>query len=294
MHPMLSSVVHLPFLTASKEIGCCEFNEQDFSRAITPHLQTLSTELPMENLDTHKLWHSMMTGEVIAVECLEVETLLFHVRGRVTPKYIDMKFSYNKDNWDINSITSIHSRPLWYMPSRRLYLGMAGGAVLAALVGFFLAGQGTPLNPQTVEAWAAANGYQLVKQGAALTTAAASNLDPNQPQPTQPFSSGDAKQVPSTSAKPADAHALAKPSASTTAKTKSVPQTFTFDLRAGMTVQDISVFLAQHHLVANAVAFDQVLKQTGVDKKVWPGTYTFKSGMTQSQILQELQSKPSH
>lgn len=294
MHPMLSSVVHLPFQAARKDIGCCEFAEQDFNRSITVHLNTLSREFPIESLDTHKLWQSMTAGEVIAVECKNTETFIFHVRGKISSKYVDMRFSYYKDDWSIEAITSIHNRPIWRSPSRRLYLGMTGGVVLAGLAGFLLAGHGPALNPQNVQAWASANGYQLVKKDPAQTAALSANMSPNQNGQAAANAVGQAKTAKSGTGTTHSQAASNPKKQQPIAKPKPAVQTFTFDLRPGMTVHDISVYLAQHHLVPNAIAFDQVLKNTGVDKKVWPGTYTFKSGMNQNQILQELQSKPSH
>ena len=88
-HPILNSVVHHSFRSASKDVGCCEFAEQDFIRALDSHVPTLRDAFRVQELDLHRLWASMMAGEVIAVE-FEAGTLLFHVQGRVLGSYVDM------------------------------------------------------------------------------------------------------------------------------------------------------------------------------------------------------------
>lgn len=298
MHPMLSSIVHRGFQAASKEIGCSEFREDDFIRGLVPYLHVLSSELPVEELDTRKLWQSMMTGEVIAVECADTETFVFQVRGKVASRFVDMKFSYCKDVWDILAVTSIHQLPIW-RKSTRLWAGMATGLILAGLTGFLVAGQTHAMNPQNVEAWATANGYQLVSKEAAPPAGPTSNTTAHAASPssgatnTGTSSHSSVQKAVSRSASTSKG-APSKTKSSKPQVSKSAPQVFSFSFRSGMTVHDISVFLTQHHLVSNALAFDQVLKQTGIDQDVWPGTYTFKSNMTQSQILQVLKNGPTH
>ena len=74
MHPLLSSVVHLPFQKAGSDVGCSEFTFKHFQRAIQAHLHILSAQSAMNELEQHKTWQALMQGEVIAVECLDDET----------------------------------------------------------------------------------------------------------------------------------------------------------------------------------------------------------------------------
>jgi hypothetical protein len=70
-------------------------------------------------------------------------------------------------------------------------------------------------------------------------------------------------------------------------------QIIAFTLAPGMSLHELSKFLYAHHLVKGAVHFDMVLKRTGIDRHLKPGTYTFKTDMTENQILQVLQHGPS-
>ncbi|OFW75618.1 MAG: hypothetical protein A2201_01050 [Alicyclobacillus sp. RIFOXYA1_FULL_53_8] len=259
MHPLLSSVVHLPFQKAGSDVGCSEFTFKHFQRAIQAHLHILSAQSAMNELEQHKTWQALMHGEVIAVECLDDETLVFHVRGKTFGKYVDMRFAYLKEMWYIQAVTSIHDRPFWRSRLRYL-LSLGGGVVAAASLGFALANHGTtPVTQQGASDWAVANGYELVKK-------------------TPPVL------------------ASSPPAKATLSETKAASPnpTYVFTFKLGMPVTDISSFLQKQHLINDAYAFDQVLKASGADKSIWPGTYTFTSGMSQNQILQVLKSKPTH
>lgn len=292
MHPILNSVVHHSFRSASKDVGCCEFAEQDFIRALDSHVPTLRDAFRVQELDLHRLWASMMAGEVIAVE-FEAGTLLFHVQGRVLGSYVDMRFAYRKDVWTIRAVTSVHTRPFWR--SRLLITAAASvaGMLLTGLVGYSVAVQRSPVSRQTVESWASLHGYTLVQNRAAAVAASSAGSHIPVGSPTNSTSADTSTNTSSThgTAKTAS-HAAQSHAALGTKKPPAAPQNFQFDFTSSMTVHDISVFLQQHHLVHNAYDFDQVLAKTGIQKHIWPGTYTFNSQMNASQILQELQSGP--
>lgn len=258
MHPLLSSVVHLSFQKAGSDVGCSDFTFNVFQRAIQAHLHVLTAQTAMNELEQHKMWQAMMRGEVIAVECLDDETLVFHVRGRTFGKFVDMRFAYFKEVWYIQAVTSIHNRPFWRSRLRYL-LSLAGGVVVAASLGFALSNHGSaPVTQQSVVDWAGANGYELVRKPPAVLASsppAKVTLSPSKTAPPEP--------------------------------------SYHFTFKTGMTVDDISLFLQQQHLISDAYAFDQILKRSGVDKSVWPGTYTFTSGMDKNQIIQVLKNKPN-
>jgi hypothetical protein len=264
MHPMLSSVVHLPFRKAALEVGCCEFAQRDFTRHLTPHDQVLSASLPMDEISKQKLWHAMLNGEVIAVELVDDEILLFHVRGHMADKYVDMRFAYEKDVWHVIAVTSIHQRPV---PRAKigLLVGLLAVIVASGLTGYFLSNHSSSVSQQAVTDWASVHGYHLVKTQQDTAAVVGSTGAATTPISTTPSS---------TSVKPAS-------------------RNFVFDFKPGMTVHDISLFLQQKQLIPNAYDFDAILKQTGVDKQIWPGTYHFTSTMNQTQILQVLKSQPS-
>lgn len=303
MHPILNSVVHHSFKSASKDTGCCEFTEQHFIRALTSYLPILTDAFHVPELDLHRLWTSMMTGEVIAVEH-DAGTLMFHVQGRVFGSYVDMRFAYRTDVWSIQAVTSIHTRPLWR--SRFLITVTASvlGMILTGLAGYGLAVQRSPLSHQTVASWASVHGYKLVQNspspvaGAGVnsqeTAGSVTSTDANA-STTNAFSAGaNASSSAGSGSRTNNTTSNPVPSgtSSSTKQPADSPQSFQFHFTSGMTVHDISVFLQQHHLVNNAYDFDQVLQKTGIAQQIWPGTYTFTSTMKASEILQELKSKP--
>jgi hypothetical protein len=111
-------------------------------------------------------------------------------------------------------------------------------------------------------------------------------------QPTEKVVTQQVAAVPSASTSVAQATRAAEPSAKPKTSKPSPPQTFSFTLSHGMSLYDLCKFLQAHHLVDNAMGFAMTLKKTGVEKDVHPGTYTFKSGMNESQILQVLKQGP--
>lgn len=113
-------------------------------------------------------------------------------------------------------------------------------------------------------------------------------------QPTEKVVTQQAAAVPSASTSVAQATTrAADPSAKSKTSKPSPPQTFSFTLNHGMSLYDLCKFLQAHHLVDNAMGFAMTLKNTGVEKDVHPGTYTFKSGMNENQILQVLKQGPN-
>ena len=312
-HPVLNSVVHHPFNSASRDVGCSEFTEVEFLQALKPYLSTLNDALGTSQLDVQRLWMNMMVGEVIAVE-FDAGTLLFHVQGRAFGHYIDMRFACNKDQWTITAVTSVHTRPFWRSRLITTLVACVVGMLATGFIGYTMAAQRSPISKQTVQSWATLHGYTLVPSAGSSPSSAVAmgNQSASAPSVSNSSASGASGASGSSATGSTATGSSAKGSATGNAKmsTKkpsidksssakaaaaskpSSPQIYHFTLTSGMPLHDISVFLQQHHLVGNAFAFDQVLHKTGVEKYVWPGTYTFHSNMTQSQILQELKSKP--
>ena len=69
--------------------------------------------------------------------------------------------------------------------------------------------------------------------------------------------------------------------------------TVTYRLALGAPLYNMCVYLASHHIVNNAMAFDLHLSQIGVDKTVRPGTYTFHVGMSEQQVVNILRNGPN-
>ena len=63
----------------------------------------------------------------------------------------------------------------------------------------------------------------------------------------------------------------------------------TFTMREGMTAQDLTEALKQFGLIDNETAFGDKLQKSGIAQKVRPGTYTFTSDMSESEIMEELE-----
>ncbi|QQE81014.1 hypothetical protein [Alicyclobacillus sp. SO9] len=286
MHQILSSVVHLPFKSAIKQVGCCEFSEKDFTTGIDAYLAKLSDPALLEGIDTLKLWSAMMSGEVLAVEYAENQSFIFQVRGKVSGRFIDMKFSYRRDDWDVIAVTSIHQRPVWRSRSRAITEAVLGVAAIATISILATHSHAAAYSKQGVKAWAQNNGYKLVS----ATTPASATKQTASPAAKPTNSTSSSAGTSSSGSSAGSKTATSNTTATSTSAPK--PQKFSFTLKKGMSVHAISVFLQQHKLVSNAYAFDQVLHKTGVEKQIWPGTYTFTSGMKQQQILSVLKSKP--
>jgi hypothetical protein len=287
MHQILSSVVHLPFKSAIKQVGCCEFSEKDFTTGIDTYLSKLADPTLLDGIDTAKLWSAMMTGEVLAVEYGENQSFIFQVRGKVSGRFIDMKFSYTRDDWNVLAVTSIHQRPVWRSRSRLITESLLGIAAIVTISVLATHSHAVAYTKHGVNSWAQKNGYKLVSATTPSTSASAQPAS-SAGQSTNSTSSAGT----SSSAATSGSHAGTSNSAAASTTAKAKPQTFSITFKKGMTVHDISTFLQKHHLVSNAYSFDQVLHKTGVEKQIWPGTYTFQSGMKQKQILKVLKSKP--
>ncbi len=275
MHPLLSSVIHLPFKTAIKRLGCSQWSPNKFNEALTEHLATLPDSLSRDNIPDDKLWNAMMNGEVLAAEHVDNEGFLFLVQGKILRnEWMNMRFYYHKDRWSIQAITSIHHRPFRWSHWRSISEITASVVAVAIIVGLW-SHDSANYTKQNIEAWAQNHGYQMVS---AMSSESGTPL---------------ASVTPSTH-KSTNKVAKAAVTASFKAITPAQPHTYSITFQSGMTVHDISVFLQDHHLVSNAYHFDNLLQKDGVATSVWPGTYVFKSNMNQNQLIGVLKSNPSH
>lgn len=275
MHPLLSSVIHLPFKTAIKQVGCCHWSLIKFKEALTEYLATLQDSLSLDNLPDNQLWRAMMNGEVLAAEHVDNEGFLFLVQGKILRnEWMNMRFYYHKDRWSIQAITSIHHRPFRWSHWRSIS-EMAAGVVTVAIIAGLWSHDSANYTKQSIEAWAQNHGYQMVS---AMSSESGTPL---------------AYVTPSTH-KNANKVVKSAVTANFKAVTRAQPRTYSITFQSGMTVHDISVFLQDHHLISNAYQFDNVLQKDGVATSVWPGTYVFKSNMNQKQLIAVLKSNPSH
>jgi|GEM_PF-4040067 len=299
--PLLSSIVHLPFRTAAKELGCCEMSLKEFRNSLDNHLTELSDTSLLETR-SQKLWLAMMKGEVLSVENVDTAGFLFHVQGKAHHNtFVDMKFYYCKDNWEIQAVTSIHHRPFWRGHRRTLMEVLVGLVGIGLVVGTWFYSSSN-YTKQGVESWALQNGYKVepatASAGTVVATAGGSNSTAAGANTTNTAGSANTGNAPSESASNAtnstantsgnstsSGGSTSSNATNTTPSTSTASQSYTFTFTSGMTVHDISVYLQQHQLISDAYSFDNVLQRDGVASSIWPGTYVFKSGMSQAQII---------
>ncbi|RIV28625.1 hypothetical protein D2Q93_02435 [Alicyclobacillaceae bacterium I2511] len=282
--PLLSSVVHQSFARATLQLGCRPLERTEFIQQVRLYLLEHPKGLGENDADYARMWQSVLQGHVLAVEPLPEGPMIFLVRSRLRQSFVDWRLRYQRDTWTFQGITSVHQFP-WYRHSWLAWSSAVAAVLIAGWVGFAVAPRGTNLNRITASQWAQQHGYVL--EPVSLATALPKTLA----QITGPTASvNPVVQTPSSSV------TNSKGSSGTTkAGTKflaQVPQALSFQLQMGMSLHDMSLFLAAHHLVPSAVWFDMQLKNTGADKDVHPGTYVFHTHMTTSQLIQVIRSGP--
>ncbi|MHB1628490.1 MAG: hypothetical protein ACYCVB_08955 [Bacilli bacterium] len=254
LRSFVTGVVHKSFARAIRHIGLPDFPRQLFVREIKPYLHLAENGRLEERKSLVKLWRSTLQGEVIATDVRE-DVPAFYVRAGLGATGYVMRLILIKGDWRIDSVISVYERQFVHMPWFRR-AAVASAVAAAAVLGLSL--------------------HQPTVQPRVLLQSAA------KPAVKGPLTHAAANHG-------ASAHAGNSSVKVHVQKTVSV---FRFHLAPGMPLGNLSQFLYQQHLVSNAVAFDMLLKNTGIDKDVQPGTYIFKKGMKVSQILQELKQGP--
>lgn len=254
LSPILSSVVHHTFSKAMGEVGCSLISLDAFTKQMKQQIPTAIPDFPEDPVAYTQLYRAVLSGEVMLVEKLDEERMAFLVRGGYKGLYIDVRLMYCKETWEVTAITSVHARPM--VKRKSVLIGATCAAiVVAGIVGFLLPGHSSALSVDSVEAWAQNRGYTLMPQVVATQKVATPVVHKATP--------------------------VAK------------PKVYSFVLKKGMTVHDISVYLEKNHLIPDAFKFDELLKSAGVDRKVQLGTFTFKAGMTEKQLMDVLRH-PTH
>ncbi|MFB5190572.1 hypothetical protein [Alicyclobacillus fastidiosus] len=279
-NPLIRSVVHTSFRKAVSDLGFAPIPKDVFQYEIAPYLRAAGSLFDDSQETLEKLYYAILRGEVVVTET-EDETIVFYVRGSVTQRVIDVRLTCRHQQWHVKSVVSMYHRPLlhWNWFYRAAF---AVSVVLAGVIGYTL---------HEPHAAVSATSQSLSGQVASSST-----------------SVGQAKTTNGTAANPANSSAPttgngtsnstgASDSTSNASGDSSKAQassSFTFTLKSGMSIHDLSMFLHANHLINEpAVQFDIVLMHAGVDKTIRPGSYTFKSGMTQSQILHVIENGPS-
>ncbi|WP_026962872.1 hypothetical protein [Alicyclobacillus herbarius] len=289
LHSLLSSAVALPFAKAVRELGCADLPQAPFVDEIQPYLDTAAFDRPNTAETRLAVWRAVQNGRVLAVESLPDGGMLFHVQARLQGGLgMDVRLRYRADTWRVQSVTSIHRIPFQRTRSF-MYLVSAASVVVAGLLGFSLAvglhAGSSPAQPALtkngVESWAKAHGYQLVKPAAG-------------PVSSTPVAKSNGTSAAHKSVTPAsgDKTTAKTGAAASTSPKKPAVKTYTYTLHLGTPVHDLSVFLEQHHLVKSAIAFDMEMKNTHADADLRPGTYTFRSNMSESDLIRVLKAGP--
>lgn len=255
LRSFVNGVMHKSFARAIRYIGLPDLPRQLFIREIKPYLHLTGNGRLTEKKSIVRLWRSTLQGEVIATDIREDVPVLYVRSGLGATGYV-MRFILVNGSWRIDSVVSVYERRFVHAPWFRRAAFVSAMAA-AVVLGLFL--------------------HLPVAQPHVLV---ASSAKPAVKKPLTHVTTP--RNVP--------AHAGSAQSAQVHGQTAAVLR---FHLAQGMPLGDLSQFLYNQHLVSNAVAFDMLLKNTGIDKDVQPGTYIFKQGMKVSQILQELKQGPS-
>jgi hypothetical protein len=270
-NPLIQSVVYKSFGQAIKEIGLPEFPEQVFTEEITPRLKFVGSPIPDNQESLMKLWKSILRGKIIATEVWNEEILVFYVRGGFGGDVVDVRLTCQEGQWHVESVVAVYPRPLVHTPwfYRSAYAGLV---LVAAILGYAVhhpASDATPAESQYT-AMTLANEIAGTNGSTQAASSPSQTTQPAQPS-TQPSTEQSTQQQAS----------------------KPTPRTVTFTLSRGMSLYDLSKFLRDQHLVSDAMKFDMALKKSGADRKIRPGKYTFREGMSESQIIDVLKHGPS-
>lgn len=254
-NPLIQSVVHRPFQRAISEIGLPALTEPIFRHQIKPYLQSVGIGMDESPWTLDKLWKSILCGEVIATEVDNESWPVFYVRGGFGGRGIDVRLTCREQEWNIVSVTAIYARPI--LRSRWFHRSsFAVAVVCAAMIGYAI-------------------------------------HQPSQVSVSPPPAPVTAATVPSTVNKPPLSVSQGRPSSSKLNVGNLHARNIAFTLSQGMPLYNLSKFLQAQHLVKDAMSFDMVMKQDGVDRGLKPGVYRFKSDMTQSDIIQVLRQGPT-
>lgn len=257
-NPLIRSAVHKRLSSSIKEIGFPEFTYGEFTKEISPYLRHPDSLFEEDEKSLTKLWKSVLSGEVIATEVLEDEVFKFYVRAGFSGRVLDIRLTCHEHQWHIDTVISMYRRPL--MRSPWFYRATVSTAVVvAALVGY-----------------AAHQPNFHSSQPVAMSMGAATQVDNN----GQAKAKGSVSNLLSVAAKANVTHVQ--------------PRVVRFTLSIGMPLYNLAEFLYKQHLVSDAMKFDMLMKNTGVDRDIKPGVYSFHTGMTEKQIIQVLQSKPKN
>ncbi|WAH37208.1 MltG/YceG/YrrL family protein [Alicyclobacillus dauci] len=276
-NPLIRSVLHKSFEQAMKDLGLPEIPQDMFMNEIKPYLRVAGSLFDDSQDTLNKLWRAIMRGEIIVTES-EGETFLLYVRGRIGQKVIDIRFSCRLHTWHIDAVVSMHYQTIRSFPW--IYrVAFAVSIVIAGVIGYAIHPSGASV--------LAASGGSTVNSSASAEAKTSVTGNATAGATTPPADSNGTVNGTANTTQPTPATNTAKTDASK-------QKTLTFTLKPGMSVHDVSMFLHAHNLIhEDAVKFDMVLKHAGIDRDIRPGKYTFKTGMTQNQILGVLKAKPS-
>ncbi|WP_146823641.1 hypothetical protein [Alicyclobacillus suci] len=287
-NPLIRSVIHTSFRTAVRDLGFPEIPKDSFQREILPYLRAPGSLFDDSPETLEKLWNAILRGEVVVTE-MEGDTIVFYVRGSVGQRVLDVRLAWHDLQWHVTSVVSMYHRPLlrWNWFYR---IAFAVSVVVAGIIGYAVH------TPQSTSKSVSASTGQwdsaTTGVGQAKTTV---NTATNPTPSAGPQTGNDTSAASAASDNPTSSSTGNSTGGSGAGhSTSSTASAYTFTLRPGMSIHDLSVFLHAHQLIHEpAIQFDMVLKNAGLDRTIRPGRYTFKPGMTKSQILHVIQSGPS-
>ena len=293
--PLLSSVVHQSFAHAVQQLGCRPLERTVFIQQVRLYLLEHPKGLGENAADYARMWQSVLHGHVLAVEPLPEGPMIFLVRSRLHQSFVDWRLVYQRDTWAFQGITSVHQFP-WY---RRPWLGWTSAVtavLVAGLLGFGAAPRAANLDHKAVSKWAEQHGYVLEPINLALTLPQTQVKSGNLISGHASDAYGSARGTPLTQAATASASVSKTGSMKATrVATNSLnkqSQPLKFQLKPGMSLHEMSLFLANNHLVPSAIWFDMQLKNAKADMDVRPGTYVFQSHMSVPQLIQVVRNGP--
>ncbi|EPZ53156.1 MULTISPECIES: hypothetical protein [Alicyclobacillus] len=283
-NPLIRSVIHTSFRTAVRDLGFPEIPKDSFQREISPYLRAPGSLFDDSPETLEKLWNAILRGEVVVTE-MEGDTIVFYVRGSVGQRVLDVRLAWHGLQWHVTSVVSMYHRPLlrWNWFYR---IAFAVSVVVAGIIGYAVHAPQSASKPATASTgqWdSVTTGVGQAKTTVNTTTNTTTSAVPQTGNDTSAASDNTTSNTTGNSTSGGTGHS-----------TSSSASAYTFTLKPGMSIHDLSVFLHAHQLIHEpAVQFDMVLKNAGLDRTIRPGRYTFKPGMTKSQILHVIKSGPS-